>query len=123
MPRTKPKKPRPKPAAKPSAPPAPPAAETFGEVLTLAEAAAYLRVKEDDLLKLVGPRDIPGRLIGDEWRFSKAALQDWLRAPIRPSSKEALRRAIGSWKDHEDLDELLKEIYRQRGRPMTEEGE
>jgi excisionase family DNA binding protein len=122
MPRTT-KKPRRKPAAKSSSASAPSVAGIFGEVLTLAEAAAYLRVKEDDLLKLVGPRDIPARRIGDEWRFSKSALQDWLRAPIRPSSKEALRRAIGSWKDHEDLDELLKEIYRQRGRPMTEEGE
>jgi hypothetical protein len=50
-------------------------------------------------------------------------LRDWLRTPAQPSSKEALRSVIGSWKDHEDLDELLEEIYRQRGRPMLEEDE
>lgn len=123
MPRTSMKRPRPATSAHSAAPAASPLTDTSCEVLTLAEAAAYLRVKEDDLLKLVGPRDIPARLIGNEWRFSKSALQDWLRAPVRPSSKEALRRAFGSWKDHEDLDELLKEIYRQRGRPMTGESE
>ena len=30
--------------------------------------------------------------------------------------------AAGSWKNDPYLDELLKEIYRSRGRPMIEEG-
>jgi excisionase family DNA binding protein len=92
-------------------------------VLTLAEAAAYLRVKEDDLQRMVWSEDFPGRKIGGEWRFLKSSLQDWLRTPIRKGSKEAIMSVVGSWKDHEDLDELLKEIYRQRGRPMLEEDE
>jgi excisionase family DNA binding protein len=89
------------------------------EVLTLAEAAAYLRVPEAELGRMAGSQGLPGRRIGTEWRFSRAAIQDWLR---RPSMKESLLQLAGIWKDDPDVDEMLREIYRQRGRPMTEEG-
>lgn len=87
-------------------------------MLTLAEAAAYLRVPETELARLAGSQGPPGRLIGSEWRFSRAAIQDWLR---RPSMKDSLLQSAGSWKVDPYLDEMLEEIYRQRGRPMTEE--
>jgi excisionase family DNA binding protein len=48
------------------------------EVLTAAEAAALLQVGEDDLLALAGRGELPGRRIGDAWRFSRAALLAWL---------------------------------------------
>jgi len=48
-------------------------------VLTLAEAAAFLRVPEDALLALADTDAIPAQKIGGEWRFLKRALADWLR--------------------------------------------
>ena len=39
------------------------------EVLTLAEAAAYLRLAEKDLVRLVCEQGLPGRRLGHEWRF------------------------------------------------------
>jgi excisionase family DNA binding protein len=93
------------------------------EVLTLAEAAAFLRVPEEEVLRLVGPGGLPGRLIGSEWRFSKAAILEWLRTPPPKSSKEAFLALAGAWKDDPDLDKIVREAYRQRGRPITEEGE
>jgi excisionase family DNA binding protein len=93
------------------------------EVLTLAEAAAFLRVPENEVLRLVGPEGLPGQRIGSEWRFLKAALRQWLTRPPAPSSKEALLSLAGAWKDDPHLDELVKEIYRQRGRPITEQRE
>jgi excisionase family DNA binding protein len=95
----------------------------MGEILTLSEAAAYLRLSESDVLRLVDEQRLPARQLGKEWRFLKTAIQDWLRTgpPPKPS-KEALLAAIGSWKDDPYLEEMLKEIYRKRGRPMTEEG-
>jgi excisionase family DNA binding protein len=50
-----------------------------GEILTAGEAAAYLRVSEDALLKLAGEGAVPAQKIGEEWRFLKRALNDWLR--------------------------------------------
>ena len=49
------------------------------EVLTLAEAAAFLRVPEEALTELLDRRAIPAQKIGGEWRFLKRALVDWLR--------------------------------------------
>ena len=99
------------------------ALDTIGtdEVLTLAEAPAFLRVAADDLLRLAVLQGLPGRKIGSEWRFLKSALQDWLRTSVPRPSKEAVLAAIGSWKDDPELDQMLKEIYKRRGRPMTED--
>ncbi len=94
-----------------------------GDVLTLSEAAAYLRVAEEAVLRSIGPQGLPGRLIGGEWRFFKPAVEEWLRASPTPSSKEALLSHAGAWKDDSDLDEMLSQIYRQRGRPMVETNE
>jgi excisionase family DNA binding protein len=79
-----------------------------------------LRLPEADVLRLVAEQGLPARQVGTEWRFLKAAVQDWLRSgpPPKPS-KEAQLAAIGSWKDDPYVEEELKETYRRRGRPMT----
>jgi excisionase family DNA binding protein len=51
------------------------------DVLTLPEAALYLRVSKEAMEKLVVDRAVPARQIGGEWRFLKKALDDWLRLP------------------------------------------
>lgn len=93
-----------------------------GEVLTLSEAAAYLKLTEADVLRLVDEQALPARRLGSEWRFLKTAIQDWLRSgpPPKPS-KEAQLAVIGSWKDDPYLAEELKEVSRRRGLPMTED--
>jgi excisionase family DNA binding protein len=93
------------------------------EVLTLAEAAAYLRVSETEVTKSVSLEGLPGRQIGGEWRFLRSSLEDWLRSPPPRSGNEAVLAMAGSWKDDPYVDEMLKEIYKKRGRPMTEDGE
>jgi excisionase family DNA binding protein len=93
------------------------------EVLTLADAAAYLRVSEEDVLRLTREQGLPGRQIGQEWRFLKAAIEDWLRAPeTRPPGLDFWQTQLGAFKDDPHLEEMLREIYDKRGRPMTEEG-
>jgi excisionase family DNA binding protein len=93
------------------------------DVLTLAEAAAYLRVSESDLLQSVSMEGLPGRKIGAAWRFLKSSLQDWLKGPRKKTSKEVLLDMAGKFKDDPYLEEITREAYRKRGRPITEDGE
>ena len=55
--------------------PAPPA-----EVLTAAQAAELLQVEEAEVVARAEQGELPGRRIGDAWRFSRAALLAWLGA-------------------------------------------
>jgi excisionase family DNA binding protein len=50
------------------------------EVLSLGELAEWLRVGEDTVRALAESDELPGRRIGDEWRFARAAVLDWLAA-------------------------------------------
>lgn len=47
-------------------------------VLTPAAAADLLQVSEDDVRRLAEAGELPGRRVGDEWRFSREALLRWL---------------------------------------------
>jgi excisionase family DNA binding protein len=84
----------------------------------LAEAAAYLRVSEADLVDLVHSQGLPGRLIGSDWRFLKSALQQWLSnaSPTLQSRKEAQLALAGKYKNDPDLMRICEEAYRQRDR-------
>src|SRR5262249_37057888 len=89
-----------------------------GDVLTLAEAARYLRLTQEAVKKHAQRGDIPGRLIGKQWRFLKAALDCWL---AQSNSKTAFLQQFGALADDPYLPELRKAIYAARGRPETAE--
>ncbi len=116
MPRTK---------SKPKTPSQPTSPEMNGpvaDVLTLAEAAAYLRVGEQDVLRLIHEQSLPARQVGTDWRFLKPAIQDWLRTGTMPPGNEAWLEMAGAFKDDPFLEQIVEEAYRQRGRPITEDG-
>src|SRR5213592_240101 len=50
------------------------------DVLTLDEVAALLRLPAEDVRARAEAGDLPGRRFGDEWRFGRAAVLDWLAA-------------------------------------------
>lgn len=60
-----------------------PLEEEFSEldVLTLEEAAIYLKIEFSELRRMIKEQGLPGRKIGEEWRFLRGAIADWLRAP------------------------------------------
>jgi excisionase family DNA binding protein len=93
------------------------------EVLTLAEAAAYLRVSEANVLQIIHEQHLPGRRIGQEWRFLKPAIQDWLRTPPATARKEAFLAMAGKFEEDPFLEDIVREAYRNRGRPITEDSE
>ncbi len=48
------------------------------DVLTPAQAAELLQVDEQEVVELAEANALPGRKIGDHWRFSRPALVAWL---------------------------------------------
>ena len=48
------------------------------EVLTLDQAAELLQVDPKQAEELASDGELPGRRLGDDWRFSRAALIAWL---------------------------------------------
>lgn len=62
-----------------------PTADGSGDsVCDLDEIAALLRVAPDDVLSRIAADDLPGRRIGGQWRFSRAAVMRWLEGADRP---------------------------------------
>src|SRR4051812_38196268 len=98
-------------------PPAPRGAVT-AEGLTLAEAAAFLRVPPAEVLSAVNAQGLPGRKMGEDWRFFKSALQTW---PSATAVRKGLLSQIGALKDDPHREEMLAEVYKRRGRPETGE--
>jgi excisionase family DNA binding protein len=47
------------------------------EVLTLREAAAYLKLPVSTVYRLVEKRQLPGHKVGRQWRFHRSVIDDW----------------------------------------------
>jgi excisionase family DNA binding protein len=50
------------------------------EVMSLGELAQWLEVDEETVRSLAEAGELPGRRLGEEWRFARAAVLDWLAA-------------------------------------------
>jgi excisionase family DNA binding protein len=91
-------------------------------VLTLGEAAAFLRVPEDAVLALADKDALPAQKIGEEWRFLKRALADWLHDG--PGFYRELKRYPAHWlfgyPPMEDLVMLLEQRILSRIAASTE---
>ena len=48
------------------------------EILTLSEAASYLKLAERTIHRMIQRTEIPCARVGGQWRFVKAVLDDWL---------------------------------------------
>ena len=122
MPRTS-KKPKPDPIRQPE-PQAAAVNGPPGEVLTLAETAAYLRLPEKDVIAATSTQGLPGRLVSGEWRFLKSALQQWLSVsqPTSEMRKAAILSAGGTFKDDPDLFLILEDAMKRRGREPGPDG-
>lgn len=61
------------------------------DVLTLEDAAAYLKVEYGQIRRLIKEQGLPGRKIGEEWRFLRGAIADWLSGESTEPAAEAER--------------------------------
>jgi excisionase family DNA binding protein len=64
---------------------------TWDEVLTLSEAAAYLKLAERTMHRMIQRNEIPCARVGGQWRFMKSVLEDWLlsRMQVLPRNELA----------------------------------
>ncbi|MEW6129345.1 MAG: helix-turn-helix domain-containing protein [Acidobacteriota bacterium] len=93
---------------------------TASEVLTLEEVADYLRLPVEVVERQAAQGRVPGRKIEENWRFLKAAIDDWLRAQDK---RARILQMAGAFADDENMAALRTEIYKQRGRPEVETDE
>jgi len=92
------------------------------DVLTLSEAAAYLRLPEAEVVRLIREKGLPAQQVGSEWRLLLAGIRDWLTmGTARKSSKEAWMELAGVWRDDPYFQDLLREIDKGGNWPIAED--
>ena len=50
-----------------------------GEILTLDDVAAYLKVGKRTVYRLAAAKKIPAFKVGGTWRFSRADIDSWIK--------------------------------------------
>jgi len=53
----------------------------YDDILTVREAASYLKLAESSVYRLAAEQMLPGRKIGGSWRFSRRGLDEWIANP------------------------------------------
>ena len=91
---------------------------TIPDVLTLEETSAYLRLSIETVTDQALKGNIPGRKIESDWRFLKAAIDEWLRSK---NTSSILISQAGALADDESLTQLRGSIYQARERPEVDD--
>ncbi|MEW6355530.1 MAG: helix-turn-helix domain-containing protein [Planctomycetota bacterium] len=60
--------------------------KVISEIMTLQEAAQYIRVSNKTLGEMARKRLVPSQKVGREWRFLRGALEDWLAGRVEAKS-------------------------------------
>ena len=58
-------------------------------VLTVPEAARFLRVSSDVVYRLLADRTLPGVRVGRSWRIPEESLTAWLAVQSQPAASAA----------------------------------
>ena len=57
------------------------------DILTVDEAAAFLKISRTSLYRLIKAGEVPCRRVGERWRFSRRILLEWVE-DTAPGRKE-----------------------------------
>ncbi len=79
-------------------------------LMTVREVAAYLRVTEKTIYRLLKRGEIPAAKVGHQWRFSRAFIDKWLQ---RKSVGAGMRILVVD--DDELIGALFKEVLEELG--------
>lgn len=56
--------------------------------MTMDEIAEYLKVSKETIYKMVQAKKIPGTKVGNQWRFNKQTVDEWLEAKSNVAQKD-----------------------------------
>jgi excisionase family DNA binding protein len=87
------------------------------EVLTLDEVAALLRVSPATVLRETRESRLPGRQVGEEWRFARVHVLEWLRGDSATEITEEGAEAPRGGPVGEDLEDMV--VREGGGEPPT----
>ncbi|MBT3295467.1 MAG: PTS transporter subunit EIIA [Verrucomicrobia bacterium] len=68
--------------------------EMTDAVMTLQEVAAYLKVSEKTILRMIQAGELPGLKVSNQWRFVRAVIDDWLTRRMYRTTSEKLSEVI-----------------------------
>ena len=57
---------------------------TDGEIMTLEEVAAYLKLKPQTIYTWAQEKKIPAAKLGKEWRFKRTVIDRWINQHFDP---------------------------------------
>lgn len=61
-------------------------------LLTTEQVARYLRVDKFTVYRLVTQKKMPAFKVGNQWRFKKHMIEDWLNRNINTNNDETMRK-------------------------------
>jgi excisionase family DNA binding protein len=73
-----------------------------------AAAAKFLRLPSKTVERLVTEQNLPGRKIGKDWRFLRAAIERWLEPSM--TERNSVMSQAGMFADDPDFEEYRKVI-------------
>lgn len=79
------------------------------DILTLSEAAAYLKIAEKTLLRMIYRREIPAAKVGNQYRFMRSVIEDWLLSQMKVLPSNDLTRMLNDREDFISIWKLLNE--------------
>ena len=97
--------------------------------LTVDEVSQFLKVTPDTVRQLAAKGELPGRKIGNKWRFSSLAIHLWLIGNAKQESKSDnphlffLGVLAGNPLAQEVADDIQKERERQRFKARNEDNQ
>jgi PTS system nitrogen regulatory IIA component len=68
--------------------------EMTDAVMTLQEVAAYLKVSEKTILRMIQAGELPALKVSNQWRFVRAVIDDWLTRRMYRTTSEKLSEVI-----------------------------
>ncbi len=104
--------------------------------MTLPEVASYLKLAEKTILRMIHRNEIPCAKIGNQWRFSRAMINDWFHSKMQVVPRNDIARLIERGDESVPLSRLVREqrivfdiqpgakedVLTQLIRPLIEEG-